>query len=72
MGNLSAAVPRSGHGVPAGPPDYGAWGWIAVWTIMCRGCDRGQHDPAAFAFIVMGDSMPEFQSDTVICSPART
>lgn len=34
----------------------------------------GVHDPTAFAFIVVGDSMsPEFQTgDTVVCSPQAT
>ena len=59
--------------VPAGPPidyehmelDQGI-GWDYVARL-----GSGVHDPSAFAFVAVGDSMaPEFQDgDTIVCSP---
>ena len=58
---------------PAGPPvDYEHMGLDQGigWDYVAR-IGSGVHDPSAFAFVAMGDSMaPEFQDgDTIVCSP---
>ena len=72
QGEPSGGIPVVNR-APAGPPldyehmelDQGI-GWDYVARL-----GSGVHDPSAFAFVAVGDSMaPEFQDgDTVVCSP---
>ncbi|MCC6580056.1 MAG: LexA family transcriptional regulator [Phycisphaeraceae bacterium] len=72
QGDPNGGIPVINRAPAGGPVDYehmsldAGVGWDYVPRI-----GSGVHDPTAFAFVVVGDSMmPEFhEGDTVICSP---